>query len=101
MKYYERKNCRLCGSTKFQKGIELNPTPWCDDYVTKDNLDKIQNTYPVTVQICTSCRHGQLTHVLDAEDIYLHYTYETSSSVGLRKHFAKSAKNLFGLLAQK
>ena len=92
MKYYERKDCRLCGFTEFEKALELTPTPWADDYVSKDNLDKVHEIIPLTIQICKSCGHGQLTHVIDAREVYLNYTYETASTLGLGEHFKESAK---------
>ena len=91
MKYYERKDCRLCGCVKFYKALELTPTPWADDYVSSENLNKKHDIIPLTVVICENCGHGQLTHVIDAREVYLNYTYETASTLGLGDHFKTSA----------
>ena len=69
MKFYKRKNCRLCGLDEFLIALKLTPTPWADDYISKENLSNIQKVYSITVQICKACGHGQLTHVLNSEDI--------------------------------
>ncbi len=91
MKYYERKECRLCGCKKFYTALELTPTPWADDYVSSSNLEKKHDIIPLTVVICEECGHGQLTHVIDATEVYLNYTYETASTLGLGDHFKTSA----------
>ena len=92
MDQYHRKNCRLCSSDQLESLVHLTSTPWCDDYVTKDKLNILQNSYPLILNICKQCNHGQLSHVLSPNDIYLNYIYETSSSLGLNDHFKKSAK---------
>ena len=87
MKYYQRKDCRLCKSKNLKSNLQLSPTPWADDYVSKSNLSKIHELVPINLLICEDCGHGQLSHVIDPSEIYLNYTYETSSSLGLSDHF--------------
>ena len=95
MEYYQRKNCRLCSSDELESLVHFTATPWCDDYVPQDKLYINQNSYPLILNICKNCKNGQLSHVLLPNDIYLNYTYETSSSSGLNKHFKKSAEIIF------
>ena len=71
--------------------MSLLPTPWADDYVSSENLNKKHDIIPLTVVICENCGHGQLTHVIDAREVYLNYTYETASTLGLGDHFKTSA----------
>ena len=92
--YYERKQCILCESTDLNQVLELTPTPWADDYVTKDLVDKKQEPIPLNIMLCRNCGHAQLSHIIDAEHVYLNYTYETASTLGLGDHFKTSADSI-------
>ena len=54
MKYYERKDCRLCGCVKFYKALELTPTPCADDYVSSENLNKKHDISNYIAIACTA-----------------------------------------------
>ena len=38
MKYYKRKDCRLCSETDLELVLELTPTPPADSYISKDHI---------------------------------------------------------------
>ena len=97
MKYYKRADCRLCNSLKLKKVVSLAPTPWADDYRKKENLDMTQEFIPLDIVKCENCGHAQLSHVIDANEVYLNYTYETASTLGLGGHFKKSADTVYNL----
>lgn len=92
--YYERKQCILCESKNLNKVLELTPTPWADDYVTKDLVEKKQDPIPLNIMLCSNCGHAQLSHIIDAKHVYLNYTYETASTLGLGEHFKTSAVSI-------
>jgi len=92
--YYQRTDCRLCKSKSLKKSLVLTPSPWADDYVAKSNLSKKHELVPITLCVCADCGNGQLDHVIDPSEVYLNYTYETSSSFGLSKHFKDSALSI-------
>lgn len=50
-----------------------------------------QETIPLELYSCADCGHTQLGHVIDAEEVYLNYIYETASTLGLDKHFEECA----------
>ena len=52
MKYYKRIDCRLCLSKGLEKAFELTPTPWADEYVTKELVGKKQDVIPLEIYIC-------------------------------------------------
>jgi len=93
-KAYKRGNCRLCGKNDFDKVLELTPTPPADEYVSSENLQKGQKTYPIDLFLCRRCGVTQLLDVIDTEEVYLNYTYETVSSLGLVKHFENYANEV-------
>ena len=99
MKYYRREDCRLCNSKDLVEVLSLTGTPWADDYRKKENLDKTQEVIPMDILQCQDCGHAQLTHVIDATEVYLNYTYETASTLGLGGHFQESANSIFELFS--
>tara|TARA_B100001057_G_scaffold403786_1_gene416176 strand:- start:2580 stop:3821 length:1242 start_codon:yes stop_codon:yes gene_type:complete len=97
MKYYKRQDCRLCKCINLKKVVSLAPTPWADDYRKKENLEMPQEFIPLDILKCEDCGHAQLSHVIDANEVYLNYTYETASTLGLGGHFKESADTVFDL----
>ena len=93
-KAYKRNTCRLCGKNDFDKVLELTPTPPADEYVSSERLQKVQKIYPIDLYLCRSCGVTQLLDVIDTDEVYLNYTYETVSSFGLVKHFEKYANEV-------
>ena len=94
MKYYQRKDCRLCKSKNLNGVLELTSTPWADDYVSESDLSKKHQLVPIKLCICKDCGHGQLSCVIDPKEVYLNYTFETSSSYILGDHFKVSASKI-------
>lgn len=94
MKYYQSTNCRLCQSSKLSEILKLTPTPWADDYRVKEKLNEKQEIVPLNINLCEECYHAQLSHVIDANEVYLNYTYESSSSPGLKEHFKTASSTI-------
>tara|TARA_B100000965_G_C19591814_1_gene758296 strand:+ start:977 stop:2233 length:1257 start_codon:yes stop_codon:yes gene_type:complete len=100
MKFYQKTKCRLCKSDNLKKILELTPTPWADDYRRKENLSN-QESIPLDLYQCQQCFHVQLKDIIDAEEIYLNYTYETESTLGLGDHFKETAKSIMDIYDNK
>ena len=94
MKYYKRNSCRLCATEKLSNILSLTATPWADDYRKKENVNNKQDIIPLDIYLCENCGHAQLSHVIDAKEVYLNYTYETASTLGLGEHFKKTADTI-------
>ena len=94
MKSYYRKDCRLCGSLNLSLVLELTPTPPADSFITEEHLNKKQETIPLDLYLCSDCGHTQIGHVIDAEEVYLNYIYETASTLGLGEHFKDCATTI-------
>lgn len=90
-KVYKREVCRLCNGNNFEHVLELTPTPPADSYVSADRLNEKQEVYPIDIYLCRDCGVAQLLFVIDTEEVYLNYTYETVSSPGLIQHFKEYA----------
>ena len=94
-KAYRRKACRLCNGTDFQLVLKLADTPLADSYIQKKWLGVEQELYPIELYRCNACGHTQMGLVIDIEEVYLDYIYETISSPGLVEHFQKYADQCF------
>lgn len=92
--FYKRDDCRLCRSKSLKTVLDIATTPVGDDFVTKDQLDKLQPRFPLELCVCTNCGQLQLPGVINPELIYSDYLYETSISLGLEEHFLKYAKKM-------
>ena len=93
---FRRDTCRLCGECDFELVLQLTPTPPVDAYVSAEQLDKLQETYPLDLFLCHACGHVQLLDVVSPEVLFGNYIYETSSSPGLVEHFRQYADEVLG-----
>jgi 2-polyprenyl-3-methyl-5-hydroxy-6-metoxy-1,4-benzoquinol methylase len=91
MKFYSIDSCRLCKSKNLLKRLSLTPTPWADDYFKNKKLQKSPKEIPLDLYECQDCKHVQLKDIINAEEIYLNYSYETESTLGLGEHFIETA----------
>ena len=62
----------------------------CPDQI----YQKKKKLVPLNLDVCQICGNVQLDHVIDQSEVYLNYTYETSSSLGLSEHFKKTAETI-------
>ena len=87
--YYLKKECRLCGSKKLKKVLDLGRSALCDDYL----LRKIkQSKFPLRLFLCKNCGFLQIDAIIVPQAIYRNYIYKTTSSFGLSKHFESYAE---------
>ena len=84
---HRRNTCRACLSHDLKLIFNLKPTPIGDAYVTVENLDISQPSFPIDLFICNKCGLAQLTDVIDPKVLYGDYIYQTGSSSGLSEHF--------------
>lgn len=79
--------CRLCDNTQLELVLPIAPSPIADDYVSRDRLNELQDSYPLDLYLCMDCGHVQNIDVVDPEILFRNYTYITSSSLGLVEHY--------------
>lgn len=94
-------NCRMCGSTKLYKFLDLGFTPPADQFRRKDQLREPDVYYPLQVVMCDDCGLSQLSYVVSPEVLYRNdYPYESSTTQTGRQHwlgFATSVVARLGL----
>lgn len=91
---YRRKTCRLCDGSNVELVVSLAPTPVAEKYVTKEQAGKDQESYPLDLYMCRDCSHVQLLDVVDPKFVFDSYTYSSSNTSGIVKHFETCADNI-------
>ncbi|WP_043630980.1 class I SAM-dependent methyltransferase [Nonomuraea candida] len=88
------KGCRLCGSSRLAGVVDLGATPPCELFLTREQLDEPELTYPLHLRVCTSCWLAQIPPLIRPEDTFTEYAYFSSYSSSWVEHarrFAESA----------
>lgn len=81
--------CRACGKKKLFKVFSFGSTPNANSYVSSP--DKVENIYPLEVEICKSCGLLQLGHSIDPKILFKDYLYVSSTSPVFVQHFEEYA----------
>jgi hypothetical protein len=84
---HRRNTCRACEGQDLELVFSLKPSPIGDAYVTSDQVNVTQPSYPIELFMCKSCGLAQLIDVIDPDILYGEYIYVTASSTGLAEHF--------------
>ncbi len=81
MDSYERTTCRLCGNGGLANVLTLTPTPPGNHFVSKEDKDKPQTSFPLALNFCEACKHVQLSHCVDPDILYrTNYSYVSGTS---------------------
>ena len=91
---HRRTTCRACDGHDLEMVLSLKPSPIGDAYVTSDDLNVSQASYPLNLYMCKGCGLAQLLDVIDPNILYGQYIYVTSSSSGLSDHFQTYAHSI-------
>jgi len=84
-----RKNCRLCGSQKISRILELPACPPVDNFRYANEMERHLPAFPMDLFICEDCGHAQLLDVVDAKILFGNYIYTSKSSPDLDSHFSE------------
>ena len=66
----------------------------CENYLTADQLNKMEPCYPLHVYFCKNCFLVQLEESITPPEIYKNYAYFSSSSKGWLKHSEEYANTI-------
>lgn len=86
-----RESCRLCDGRRLDLALQLEPSPLGGALVPADRLHQSEPAYPLDLFLCQTCGHLQLLHIVNPDEIYRQYFFETKSSPGLVDHFQRYA----------
>jgi SAM-dependent methyltransferase len=76
--------CRLCDSSDTRSVIDLGVMPLANRL--KPAADAAEKRFPLEIEFCRACGNLQLTHCVEASDLYDDYLYVTPSSPSLEAH---------------
>jgi SAM-dependent methyltransferase len=87
----------MCDGHNLEKAMSLTPTPPGNDFLSKDELGRKEDVYPLDLYFCLDCFHIQLGHVVDPKILYQkNYTYVSATSAQFVNHLAEYAKEMIG-----
>jgi C-methyltransferase C-terminal domain/Putative zinc binding domain/Methyltransferase domain len=86
--------CRLCGAGGLRSVVDLGASPPCERFLTREQLDEPELTYPLHLRVCPRCLLVQLPPLITPEEIFTEYAYFSSYSsswVDHAKQFVREA----------
>lgn len=90
---YRRETCRLCGSRHLETYLDLGEQPPSNGFLAPQGLSG-EKSFPLQVARCAACGFSQLSQVVAAEEMFSAYSYLSSTSVPLKKHYGELARRL-------
>ena len=67
--------------------LSLTPTPPANAFVSEDQLQEVQSTFPLELYFCENCAHLQLLGIVDPAELFRNYVYVSGTSPSFVKHF--------------
>ena len=86
--------CRMCNAARLVKFLDLGDMPLANDFLTKQEISKPQELYPLEVYFCPACNLVQLGHVVNRKNLFCDYIYFPSKINELSAHFRTYAKDV-------
>lgn len=83
--YTHRNECRACSCEDLKPAFDLGLKPLANDF--RKASEPRAGYAPLKVMFCPRCTLAQLSVVVDPRVMYDHYSYVTSPSDTMRKHF--------------
>ena len=83
--------CRVCDSTKLELAIDLGAQPWCNHFLSMEEVGK-EPFYPLRVVYCHDCATAQLDYTVKKEIMFGNHTYLSGVTKSLSDHFKAVAE---------
>ena len=81
------RTCRLCGSEAMLSVLDLGASPPCESFLTKEQLDQPEVTYPLHLRLCQACLLLQIPALITPEETFGgDYAYFSSCSTSWVEH---------------
>lgn len=85
--------CRVCDSINLQLAIDLGYQPWCNNFLTKEEVGK-EPVYALRVFYCHDCTTPQLDYTVKKEIMFGSHTYLSGVTQSLSQHFRSVAETV-------
>ena len=74
--------CRLCGNSNLVSVLDLGASPPCESFLSEEQLDQPEVTYPLHLRLCPDCLLLQIPALITPEETFGgDYAYYSSCSV--------------------
>jgi nucleoside-diphosphate-sugar epimerase/dTDP-4-dehydrorhamnose 3,5-epimerase-like enzyme len=83
-------SCRCCGSKKLKRALSLGYQPLANNLL--ENIDDKTKVYPLELNVCEECFNCQLSVVINSDEMFSNYLYQSSTTQSFREHFILAAK---------
>lgn len=83
------KHCRLCNSGNLETVLDFGPVPLANSYPAHQFQE--EDYLPLTWMKCKDCGHVQLRETVKPEILFSQYSYASSDSPSLLRHFHEFA----------
>jgi SAM-dependent methyltransferase len=84
--------CRVCGAKDFYDFLDLGTIPIPNGFLSKEDLTKKEEKYPLVVTICANCHLVQLRHNVNPKIMFSNYLYIPSASKTRINNFRELSK---------
>lgn len=92
MSYREIQSCRACGNSDLNVVFDLGNQPLANNFVASGQAR--QGFYPLKIVLCSGCGLAQLSVVVDRDTLYKNYSYVSSSSATMQRHYDRLFKDM-------
>lgn len=88
-------NCQICGDKNLKTILSFGHQPIVQNYLTEEQLNQPENTFPLNFCYCPNCGLAQLNYIIDPKLAFpLNYPYRTGLTNMLIKNFYSLADTL-------
>ena len=88
------RKCRFCGNALKFTFVDLGVSPLANSYLKSQDLQKMEQFYPLHVFVCEMCFLVQLPEQQSPEEIFGEYAYFSSYSDSWLNHVRKYSKQI-------
>ena len=92
--YVHKTTCRVCEGTDLIKVLDLGSTPPANTYLKKEDLGKLEKSFPLALYFCRTCSLAQLLDVVNPDILFKDYHFLTSASAPSVAHFKHYAEEV-------
>ena len=93
--------CRLCGNSNLISVLDLGASPPCESFLSEEQLDLPEATYPLHLRLCPDCLLLQIPALITPEETfgsdYAYYSSYSTSWVEHARRFVDQAVDSLGL----
>ncbi len=93
-KFRRNKSCRICKSADIVKFLSLGSMPLANGFLSKEQLNRKESSYPLDVYYCKKCSLVQLVDIVPEDEMFKDYAYFSSTSENMKEHFRNFANDI-------